>query len=93
MAHTNAGLVRVKSSGRALGTWGAGVEVAMTERSTMTFETFGQQGGKPLAQLGMKYWITKDRIQLDATYGNRLSQGSNNRFVTVGLVLFTNILP
>ena len=25
VAHTNAGLVRVKSSGRALGTWGAGV--------------------------------------------------------------------
>lgn len=92
VTHTNAGFVRVKSSGRTLGTWGAGVEVVMDERSTFTAETFGQQGGKPLVQFGVKYWLTPDRLQLDATYGNRVGNGSKDRFMTIGLVLFTNFV-
>lgn len=92
VVHTNAGFVRMKSSRHTHGTWAVGVEAALNERSTLTAETFGQQGGKPLVQLGMKYWITKDRVQLDATYGNRVGHGRSNRFVTIGVVLFTTFL-
>lgn len=92
VVHTNAGLLRVKSSRRTYGTAGVGVEVALNERSTLTAETFGQQGGNLFVQLGIKYWLVKDRVQLDATYGNRVGQGSSARFFTLGFVLFTNFL-
>ena len=92
VAHTNAGFVRVNSSRHIYGSWGLGAEAVLNERATLTAETFGQQGGKPLVQVGMKYWLTKDRVQLDATYGGRVGNGRSNRYVTIGVVLFTNVL-
>ncbi|WP_157778432.1 hypothetical protein [Massilia violaceinigra] len=90
LVHTNAGLLRSKATRDLQATWGIGVEAALTERSALTAETSGQQGAKPLVQLGIKHWLVKDRVQLDATYGGHPDNASSGRFVTLGLVLFTN---
>jgi len=100
VAHANAGFVRMAASRHVYGTWGAGLEAVLNETSTLTAETFGQPGGKPFVQLGMKYWLTRDRLQLDATYGdtygdtygNRVGKRGSDRVVTIGLVLFTDFL-
>jgi hypothetical protein len=69
-------------------TWGVGAETRLSGRTTLTSETFGQQGGKSYVQLGLKHWLVVDRVQLDGTYGNRIG-GRAERFVSLGVVLFT----
>lgn len=94
LLHTNLGWLREKETRRHAMTWGVGAETRLTGRTTLTFETFGQQRDKPLFQLGIRYQVVPDRVQLDASYGDRFGRGSAERFFTVGLVLFTNaILP
>ena len=99
LAHANAGLVRMASSRHAYKTWGAGIEAVLNDTSTLTAETFGQPGGKPFVQLGIKYWLTRDRLQLDATYGDTYGntygaygKRGSDRVVTIGLVLFRDFL-
>ncbi|MEH6437359.1 hypothetical protein [Massilia sp. DD77] len=90
LLHMNAGLVRVKSSGRSIGTYGIGAEFGTTERSTFIIEAAGQEGDKPLFQLGVKYWLMRDHVQVDASYGKRMNTPGADRIITPGLVFFTN---
>jgi hypothetical protein len=51
-------------------------------------EIFRSEPGKPFYQVGLRYWLVKDRVQMDATYGDRFgSQGSH--WVSIGLRLLT----
>ena len=68
-------------------TWGLGTEAQLTERTWLIAETFGQNQGKPFHQLGLRHWLVPDRIQLDATYGNR--NGGGERWFSIGLRLLT----
>ena len=92
LVHINAGFVHARSSHCTHGTWVVGLEAALTGRATFTVETVGQQGGKPIVQVGTKYWLTKDRVQLDAKYGNRIGHCGSDRIFTLGVVLFTKFL-
>ena len=75
-------------------TWGVGLETRLTERTTLTSESFGQQRGKPFFQFGIKHWLLLERLQLDANYGDRFGRGGAERYVSIGMVLFGNaIIP
>lgn len=94
IVHANLGWLHEKAAGRHAMTWGMGAETRLTERSTLTMETFGQQRGQPFFQLGVKHWLLLDRVQIDASYGDRFGRSSGERYVSVGMVLFGNaILP
>ena len=94
VVHTNLGWLHEKAAGRNAMTWGLGAETRLTERTALTSETFGQYRGKPFFQLGVKHWVLIDRVQIDATFGDRFGRGSAERFISVGLVLFSSaILP
>ena len=88
LVHANLGWLREKNAARDVATWGVGAETRLSKRTTLTSETFGQQRGKTFVQLGLKHWLVIDRVQLDATYGNRVG-GRPERFVSLGAVLFT----
>ena len=94
IVHANMGWLHEKAAKRHAMTWGLGAETRLTERTTLTSETFGQQRGQPFFQLGVKHWLLLDRLQLDASYGDRFGRSSGERYVSVGMVLFANaILP
>ncbi|MBS3935141.1 MAG: hypothetical protein KGZ43_03120 [Sulfuritalea sp.] len=94
LLRTNLGRLREKETRRHATTWGVGAEMQLTERTAFTSETFGQHRGKPFFQLGIRHWVVPDRVQLDASYGNRFGRSSAERFFSVGLVLFSDaILP
>lgn len=93
LVHANAGWLREKIAARSVGTWGVGAETRLSERTALMSETYGQQHGKPSVQLGLKHWVVVDRVQLDATYGRRPGSGGSERFVSVGVVLFTDTQP
>ena len=90
LLHTNVGLMRMKTSRQILKTWGFGTEVMLNDKSTLIAEIFGQESQKPIAQIGMKHWLYKNQIQIDATYGNQSGVSGSGQIITIGFVLFTN---
>jgi hypothetical protein len=76
VAHTNIGWLREQATGRQLMTWGLGSETQLTERSWLVAETFGQNQGKPFFQVGVRYWIVRNHVQIDTTLGNRFGGNS-----------------
>ena len=87
--HTNAGVLHntVTSSTRA--TWGVGTETALGERTWLIAETFQQKEGRPFFQAGVRHWIVPNRVQIDATLGNRFGSHSNERWFSIGVRLLS----
>ena len=82
--HANVGWQRDQSPRRSHATWGLGTETQLTERSWVVAEMFGQADGKPFYHGGLRYWVVPDRVQVDLTYGNRLTDGGE-RWISLGL--------
>lgn len=89
VVHTNVGWLREGETRRNCLTWGLGTEVELAEQTWLIAETFGQNQGKPFHQLGLRHWLVADRVQLDATYGNRNGSGSGERWFSIGLRLLS----
>lgn len=89
VVHTNVGWMREGETRRNRLTWGLGTEAQLAGRTWLIAETFGQNQGKPFHQLGLRHWLVPDRVQLDATYGNRNGGGSNERWFSIGLRLLS----
>ena len=89
LVHANLGWLREGETRRNRLTWGLGSELRLTERSWLIAETFGQNQGKAFHQFGLRYWLVPDRIQIDATYGNRNGGGSGERWFSIGFRLLS----
>lgn len=87
LLHTNLGWLREKEGHRDAMTWGIGGEVEVTQSTWLIAESYGENQGRPYYQLGLRYWLVHNRVQLDATYGNR-SNGDESWF-SIGLRLLS----
>lgn len=87
--HLNLGAKREGLAHRKQFTWGLGLEQPLSEQLGLIGEVFSQDKGRPFAQLGGRVWLVRDRVQLDATVGNRLASGSQERWVSIGLRLLS----
>lgn len=87
--HTNLGWQRDPETRRDNATWGLGSETRLGGGSWLVAETFGQQHGKAIFQVGVRHWIVPDHVQVDITYGNRWSGGTDARWISVGLRLLS----
>lgn len=85
--HTNLGWQRDQETRKKHVTWGLGSETQLSERSYLIAETFGAGDGKPSYQMGVRYWVVPNRVQVDTTYGNRF--GGGERWISVGLRLLS----
>lgn len=86
--HLNLGTVRPREEAHYRMTWGLGSEIRMTPRVFLIPEVFSQTAGRPLFQAGLRFWIVPGRVQIDATYGDRLG-GESSRWFSLGLRLIT----
>ena len=89
VVHVNAGWLREGESGRQRGTWGIGSETRLHPRLFFIAEVYGQNEGKASHQVGVRYWIVRDRVQLDATYGNIAGDRITDRWFSIGLRLLS----
>jgi hypothetical protein len=89
VAHANVGALRRKEDGQRFLTWGLAAETRLDARLQLVTEAFGQQVGNPFFQLGLRFWLVPDRLQVDATYGNRFGSTDENRWYSIGLRLLT----
>jgi hypothetical protein len=93
VAHLNAGAVHHRG-GDNQGTWGFGNEIRLGESAFFIPEIYGNDRGRPFYQLGVRYWIIRDRLQVDATFGNRLDSNTEQRWFSIGLrILSPPFLP
>ena len=87
--HVNAGASHHRDESRTVATWGLGAEARLSERLYFIPETFATDRGRPFFQAGLRYWVIPSRVQVDATYGNRLVSDSRERWFSLGLRLLS----
>jgi hypothetical protein len=87
--HLNAGFVHRRDLDKYVGTWGIGSEIQLRDVLFFIPEIYANDRGRPFVQLGMRYWIVKDRVQMDATVGNRLDSNTEERWFSLGLRLLS----
>jgi hypothetical protein len=83
--HVNAGAARHRDQRRTIATWGLGNEVRLRDGLYFIPEIFATDGGRPFYQAGLRQWVVKDRMQVDATYGNRAVSESHERWFSIGV--------
>jgi hypothetical protein len=92
LLHINAGWLHPRAGGD-LATWGIGTEWQWSERSAIAMEAFRQDAGKPSWQFSARHQLS-ERLQIDASYGDRFARGQGGRLVSIGIVLFADsIIP
>ncbi|MFN4328895.1 MAG: hypothetical protein ACK4FF_08465 [Limnobacter sp.] len=92
--HLNAGVARLPHDRGLEATLGLGLEHQTGQRTWLIAETFRQEAGRPFIQLGVRYWLIPNRMQLDATVGNRSRFSDDERWTSIGIRLLSDrILP
>ncbi|MCX7960980.1 MAG: hypothetical protein N2653_05315 [Burkholderiales bacterium] len=89
IVHTNLGLLHEQASDRRFLTWGLGTELQLAAGTWLIAEAFGRNEGRPFYQAGVRHWIVRDRVQIDATFGDRLGRGGAERFFSIGVRLIS----
>ena len=87
--HTNVGVLHNTVTSSTRGTWGVGTETAIAANTWLIAETFQQKEGRPFFQAGVRHWIVPNRVQIDATYGNRFGSATDERWFSIGLRLIS----
>ena len=80
--HTNVGVLHNQGTSTTRVTWGLGSETQLAEHTWLIAETFQQQEGRPFYQAGIRHWIVPNRVQIDATMGNRFGSRTRSLCVT-----------
>ena len=91
--HSNTGWLREGSTGRDRATRGLAAETQLHPRVGLVTEAFGQVSRDSFYQLGLRFWVVPDRVQIDTTYGNRFGNSVNGsaqaRWFSIGLRLLS----
>ena len=90
--HVNLGWLHEGEASKHRTTWGVGTESQLNPRVYLIAEAFGQLSRESQYQIGLRFWVIPDRVQVDTTYGNRFgSSGSGNqaRWFSIGLRLLS----
>jgi hypothetical protein len=90
--HTNLGYTRERENQENRLTWGVGSEIQLTPRAWLIAESYGQDKGNPFFQMGVRYWIVPNHVQIDTTYGSRFGALSDQHWFSIGLRLISPTL-
>lgn len=87
VVHANLGWLRDKHSRQDSTTWGLGAEIQASSRWLAIAEAFGDHRHKPYWQVGGRYAIVPNKVQVDATVGQQSGSNANARWISFGLRL------
>lgn len=88
--HANLGVLHSKEEKNTNLTWGVGSETKLTDKSYFIAESFGQNSGNPYYQLGIRYWLVPNHMQIDTTYGDRIGNVNDERWLSIGIRLLSS---
>jgi hypothetical protein len=77
------GAVWDRASGENFFTWGAGVQISLSEKFMLIGEVFGQERERPGMQAGLRF-TPHDKIDFDLIYGRNLT-GERSDWLTLGM--------
>ncbi|MCW5601894.1 hypothetical protein [Nitrosomonas sp.] len=85
--HVNLGWLRDRASNDDRLTWGVGSELQLSSRFLAIAEAFGESKGYPFWQVGGRFVIIPDLLQVDATVGHQFSFPNSGRWISFGIRL------
>mgnify|MGYP001564321521 CR=1 FL=1 len=85
--HANAGVLDDRNTGVMRPTWGLGGEILIAPRLHAIVETYGQKGEKTSQQIGLRFWVVPERLQVDGTLGSQRSGPPVRTWMSLGLRL------
>ena len=88
--HTNLGVIHDRAEKTNKVTWGLGSETLLNKDTYLIAEVYGDNQSRAFHQLGIRYWIIPNHVQIDTTYGNRFANNTEERWFSVGLRLLSN---
>lgn len=83
--HANAGALDDRNSGLVRPTWGLGSEILVAPRLYAIIESFGQKGEKAGQQIGFRFWVVPNHMQVDGTLGSQRSGPPVRNWMSLGL--------
>jgi hypothetical protein len=73
--------------------WGIGFEQPFNKQVIGILETYGEEKQSSKYQVGLRFWIVPQRVQIDTTLGNAWGASGNampsQRWISVGLRLLS----
>ena len=90
--HLNLGAYHHQTDRVTHATWGFGGEFPLNPSLFAIMETFGEAGSRSKVQLGLRYWVVPQAVQIDTTWGQDVQGPSNSRWISMGLRLLTPAL-
>lgn len=85
----NAGGIDNRQERRRGLSYGAGAEIYVSPRFMLAVEAYGATGFDRFSQVGFRFWVIPDRVQIDSTYGFQLNGPDRTEWVTLGFRLIS----
>ena len=87
--HTNLGVTHLTEERTEKINWGLSSEYNYNERVDLISEVFNQSSSSTYFQFGLRYWLIKNRAQIDTTYMNSFNHINEDQSFSVGLRLLS----
>ena len=87
--HTNLGVTHLTDEHTEKMNWGLSSEYNYNERIDLISEVFNQSSNSTYFQFGLRYWLIKNRAQIDTTYMNSFNHIGEDQSFSVGLRLLS----
>ena len=87
--HLNLGWVQHNRDGSSRATWGLGGEWPLSPRLIAISEVYAETTTPSQYQVGLRFWVQPQRVQIDTTYGNVLGSASDQQWISMGLRFLT----
>jgi len=87
--HTNLGVTHLTDEHTEKMNWGLSSEYNYNERVDLISEVFNQSSNSTYFQFGLRYWLIKNRAQIDTTYMNSFNHIGEDQSFSVGLRLLS----
>jgi hypothetical protein len=85
VVHTNLGWLRDRATGQESMTFGIGGEFQLASRFLAIAEVYGDERNLPFWQIGGRYSVIPDMVQVDATVGQQSGGSLGSRWISMGL--------
>ena len=87
--HTNLGVTHLTDEKTEKINWGLSSEYNYNERVDLISEVFNQYSNNTYFQFGLRYWLIKNRAQIDTTYMNSFNHIREDQSLSIGLRLLS----
>ena len=87
--HSNLGVTHLTDEHTEKINWGLSSEYNYNERVDLISEVFNQSSNSTFFQFGLRYWLIKNRAQIDTTYMNSFNHINEDQSFSVGLRLLS----